>query len=115
MGLKVETRPCRYHRSALAARAMLSAQRCAQRPGRASRASGPLKRDVGQRRRLTRSPDPPAAAATAESSARAPYTPPTTLLPRRQEGGGRRDEEAAKHHGQGLADQRTAERGAPGG
>src|SRR5215467_4935828 len=42
------------------------------------------------------------------------YTPPRSLLPRRQKEGVRR-EEAATRGGQGLADQRTAERGALGG
>src|SRR5439155_2650939 len=63
----------------------------------------------------TRSPDPLAAASTAGSSGRAPYTPPNGLLPRRPKGGGRREAEAAPHGGQGLADQRTAKRGTPGG
>src|SRR4029450_5409111 len=47
-------------------------------------------------------------------SGRAPYTPPDCLLPRGRKGGGRREAEAT-YGGQGLADQRTANRGPPGG
>src|SRR4030095_6548884 len=62
----------------------------------------------------TRSPDPPAAGSTAGSSGRAPYTPPKSFLTRKQKGG-EREEHKAIRSGQGLADQRTAQRRGPGG